>query len=141
EVLHQTYQGKLRPRSHYILGRLPMWARLGAPLARLSNIALRLPGIAHVARWVAGIDQRRSIPAFAPRTLSKVLAAEERATGGEPVLLWADSFTEYFSTDAGRAAVRLLESAGYEIRLLERQQCCGLTWISTGQLDQAAELA
>src|SRR5690606_26300166 len=109
--------------------------------ARLSNIALRLPGIAHVARWVAGIDQRRSIPAFAPRTLSKVLAAEERATGGEPVLLWADSFTEYFSTDAGRAAVRLLESAGYEVRFLERQQCCGLTWISTGQLDTAAKLA
>ncbi|GAA3534931.1 lactate dehydrogenase [Aeromicrobium flavum] len=141
EVLHQTYRGRLRPRSHYILGRLPMWARLGAPLARLSNVALRLPGIAHLARWVAGIDQRRSIPAFAPRTLSKVLAAEERATGGDPVLLWADSFTEYFSTDAGRAAVRLLESAGYEIRLLERQQCCGLTWISTGQLDQAAQLA
>ncbi|WP_269303750.1 FAD-binding and (Fe-S)-binding domain-containing protein [Aeromicrobium sp. HA] len=141
EVLHQTYKGRIRPRSHYVLGRLPMWARLTAPVARLANLALRVPGLAHVARWVAGIDQRRSIPTFATRTLSKVLSREERATGGDPVLLWADSFTEYFSTDAGRAAVRLLESAGYEIRLLERQQCCGLTWISTGQLDKAAELA
>lgn len=141
EVLHQTYKGRIRPRSHYVLGRLPMWARLTAPVARLANLALRVPGLAHVARWVAGIDQRRSIPTFATRTLSKVLSREERATAGDPVLLWADSFTEYFSTDAGRAAVRLLESAGYEIRLLERQQCCGLTWISTGQLDKAAELA
>ncbi|MBA4607956.1 FAD-binding protein [Aeromicrobium sp. Marseille-Q0843] len=141
EVLHQTYRGKLRPRSHYVLGRLPLWARLTAPVARLANLALRTPGVAHLARWVAGVDQRRSLPAFATRTFSKVLAREERATGGDPVLLWADSFTEYFSTDAGRAAVRLLEAAGYEIRLLERQQCCGLTWISTGQLDQAAELA
>lgn len=141
EVLHQTYRGRLRPRTHYVLGRLPQWARLTAPVARLANLALRVPGIAHLARWVAGIDQRRSIPAFAPRTLTKELARQERATGGDPVLVWADSFTEYFSTDAGRAAVRLLERAGYEVRLLERQQCCGLTWISTGQLDTAARLA
>ncbi|MCL3837702.1 FAD-binding and (Fe-S)-binding domain-containing protein [Aeromicrobium duanguangcaii] len=141
EVLHQTYRGRLRPRSHYILGRLPFWARLTAPIARLANLALRMPGLAHVGRWIAGVDQRRSLPQFATRTFSKVAADERTSTGGDPVLLWADSFTEYFSTDAGRAAVRLLEAAGYEIRLLERQQCCGLTWISTGQLDHAAELA
>src|SRR5690606_33121909 len=115
------------PRTHYILGRLPQWARLTAPVARLANLALRTPGIAHLARWVAGIDQRRSIPAFATRTFSQEVARRERAAGGDPVLVWADSFTEYFSTDAGRAAVRLLERAGYEVRFLERQQCCGLT--------------
>lgn len=141
EVLHQTYKGRWRPRSHYILGRLPLWARLTAPFARLANLALRTPGLAHLARWVAGVDQRRSLPAFATRTFSKEVAGHRSAAGGSPVLLWTDSFTEYFSTDAGRAAVRLLESAGYEVRFLERQQCCGLTWISTGQLDTAAKLA
>ncbi len=141
EVLHQTYRGRWRPRSHYVLGRLPLWARLGAPFARLTNLALRIPGLVHLARWVAGVDQRRSLPSFATRTLTKELAGSTRASGGEPVLVWTDSFTEYFSTDAGRAAVRLLEANGYEVRFLERQQCCGLTWISTGQLDQAARLA
>lgn len=140
EVLHQTYRGRLRPRSHYVLGRLPLWARLTAPFARLANLALRTPGLAHVARWVAGVDQRRSLPAFATRRFSRQMARRRTAEGGEPVLLWADSFTEYFSTEAGRAAVELLESVGYEVRLLERPQCCGLTWISTGQLDTAATL-
>ncbi len=141
EVLHQTYKGRWRPRSHYILGRLPMWARLNAPFARLVNLALRTPGLAHLARWAAGVDQRRSLPAFATRTLTKEVAARRPAAGGDPVLVWTDSFTEYFSTDAGRAAIGLLESAGYEVRFLDRQQCCGLTWISTGQLDTAAKLA
>lgn len=145
EVLHRTYRRRLRPRSHYLLGRLPFWARLGAPLARLTNIALRIPGLAHVARWVAGIDQRRSLPKFAVRTLSRELrdstgGARTDARAGKRVLLWTDSFTEYFSTSVGRAAVDLLTSAGYAVETLARPQCCGLTWISTGQLDGARTL-
>jgi Fe-S oxidoreductase len=56
------------------------------------------------------------------------------------VLLWADSFTEYFSTESGRSAVALLESAGYRVELLPRAACCGLTWITTGQLDRAQKI-
>ncbi len=65
EVLHQTYRGRIRPRSHYVLGRLPFWARLAAPIAFVANLGLRVPGLAHVARWIAGVDQRRSLPMFA----------------------------------------------------------------------------
>lgn len=140
EVLHQTYRGRRRPRSHYLLGRLPFWARIGAPFARLTNIALRVPGIVHLARWVAGVDQRRGLPRFATRTLTRELGERPGSAGGKRVLLWADSFTEYFSTASGRAAVDVLEHAGYTVELLERPQCCGLTWISTGQLDAAREL-
>ena len=56
------------------------------------------------------------------------------------MLLWADSFTEYFSTAGGLAAIDVLEAAGYQVETLERPQCCGLTWITTGQLDTAREL-
>lgn len=142
EVLHQSYKGRLRPRSHYILGRLPLWARLSAPIARLANLALMTPGLRSIARWMAGVDQRRSLPTFATTKLSRwarkreVLSASERPR----VLLWADSFTEYFSTASGKAGVALLESAGYQVELLDRQACCGLTWISTGQLDTAREI-
>lgn len=147
EVLHQTYRGRLRPRSHYVLGKLPFWARLTSPVAGLANLALKVPGLAHVARWVAGVDQRRSLPSFATKRLGRVVRSLRRAQGDAPaeapngtVLLWSDSFTEYFSTDGGVAALRLLESAGYHVELLDRQACCGLTWITTGQLDTAREL-
>lgn len=153
EVLHQAYKGRRRPRSHYILGRLPMWARLSSPIAWLANLALRTPGVRSIARWMAGVDQRRSLPMFATQTFSgwagkrPARRALERP-GGQPVstsdrgsvLLWADSFTEYFSTEGGKAGVELLEAAGYRVELLERQVCCGLTWITTGQLDKAREL-
>ena len=107
EVLNQTYRGKWRPRSHYILGRLPMWARLTSPIAWLANLGLRVPGLAHLARWVAGVDQRRSLPTIRHEAVSRGRSrrpgmAGSSSTGTRPrVLLWADTFTEYFSTSGG----------------------------------------
>lgn len=136
EVLNQTYRGRRRPRAHYILGRLPFWARLTSPVARLANLSLRLPGLAHLARWVAGVDQRRSLPQFATKRFSR--SVRDRIPSGRPrVLLWADSFTEYFSTAGGHAAVDVLTAAGYDVEVLPKSACCGLTWITTGQLDEA----
>lgn len=145
EVLHQSYKGRIRPRSHYFLGRLPLLARLTAPIARIANLALKIPGLRHLALWSAGIDSRRSIPAFATQRLShwarkRAAGALDRPKDGGRVLLWADSFSEYFSTEAGKAGVELLEAAGYRVEFLERQVCCGLTWITTGQLDTARKL-
>ncbi len=142
EVLHQTYRGRRRPRSHYILGRLPLWARLTSPVAWLANLGLRIPGLAHLARWVAGVDQRRSLPRFATKRFSRaVRALDLAATGARPqVVLWADTFTEYFAASGGLAAVKVLEQAGYEVLTLSRPACCGLTWITTGQLDEARGL-
>ena len=148
EVLHQTYRDRRRPRSHYVLGRLPFWARLVAPIAWLANLGLRTPGLRSIARWIAGVDQRRSLPRFATKRFSRVVSTGS-TTGSvlEPVertrptvLLWADSFTEYFSTEGGLAAIEVLESAGYAVETLARPQCCGLTWITTGQLDTARDL-
>src|SRR5699024_11786152 len=145
--LDETYRGKMRPRSHYILGRLPFWARLTAPFARLANVVMRVPGIVHIARWVAGVDQRRSLPAFAPTRFGRLTAGRRTANQnkgnrneGNRVLLWVDSFTEYFSTGPGLAMIQVLESAGYTVETLAKPQCCGLTWITTGQLDHARTL-
>ena len=52
-------------------------------------------------------------------------------------MLWVDTFTDHFTPDVGRAAVRLLESAGYRVQLTDKRVCCGLTWVSTGQLGLA----
>ncbi|VXA96535.1 FAD-binding and (Fe-S)-binding domain-containing protein [Aeromicrobium sp. 9AM] len=136
EVLHQSYKGRVRPRSHYILGRLPFWARVTSPIAWLANLGLRTPGVRSLARWVAGVDQRRSLPTFATRRFTRTARAVA-ASGRPKVVIWADSFTEYFSTDGGRAALEVLDAAGYDVEVLSRPQCCGLTWITTGQLDTA----
>jgi Fe-S oxidoreductase len=87
------------------------------------------------------------LPRRGARCLSRRIAMRPRrrrirehldsAQHPKQVLLWADSFTEYLSDAGARTAVDLLESAGFEILLPEQQACCGLTLISTGQLDAA----
>ncbi|QYH35755.1 FAD-binding and (Fe-S)-binding domain-containing protein [Salinibacterium sp. M195] len=157
EVLHRRYDGKLRPRSHYLLGQLPRWARLISPIAPLANAVLRVPLVRRITLWAGGMDARRTFPAFARHpfrsssearalragsrqsasatTVKQTETTDASPTAARPqVLLWADSFTDNFSPDIARATIRVLDAAGYEIVLPEREVCCGLTWITTGQL-------
>src|SRR5699024_183909 len=113
----------------------------------LANVVMRVPGIVHIARWVAGVDQRRSLPAFASTRFGRLTAGRRTANQnkgnrneGNRVLLWVDSFTEYFSTGPGLAMIQVLESAVYTVEPLAKRQGCGLTWIRTGQLDHARRL-
>ncbi len=141
EVLHQTYRRRVRPRSHYVLGWLPRWARLAGIAPTLATRMLRAEPLARMAKAAAGIDQRRSLPGFAPRRFRSAFGerADQPAapTPRGPVVLWADTFTDRFAPTVAVAAVRVLEDAGYEVRLADDDLCCGLTWISTGQLDAA----
>ncbi|WP_238016915.1 FAD-binding and (Fe-S)-binding domain-containing protein [Dactylosporangium sp. AC04546] len=138
EVLHQTYRGRRRPRSHYTLGRLPKWARLAGRMPRLSNLGVRLPVLGPFLLWLAGVDRRRSVPAFARRPFRRTF--RPAAGGGTPVVLFADSFSDAFSPEVAEATVRVLRAAGYEPRLPSGSVCCGLTWITTGQLDAAKRI-
>ncbi len=135
EVLHQTYAGKRRPRSHYALGALPRWARLGAPMARAGNLALRGGPLASFAKAVAGVDQRRSLPALAAPRFRKAVDVSRRLS--PDVWVWADSFTEYFRTGPGLATIAYLEGVGLAVRIIDERACCALTWTSTGQRDTA----
>jgi len=150
EALHQRYRRRLRPPAHYALGRLPRWAALAARAPRLVNAVLAVPAVAALAKRGGGVDPRRPLPRFAPVTFRRWFgarpapAAPAAALSGPaatrdrtPVLLWVDTFTDHFSPAVGRAAVRVLEDAGYEVRIAGRGVCCGLTWISTGQLNGA----
>jgi FAD/FMN-containing dehydrogenase/Fe-S oxidoreductase len=136
EVLHQRYRRKLRPPAHYALGWLPRWARLASRAPSVANSLLRSPGASKAAKRIAGIDARRPLPAFAERSFRQWFGDHQPADG-RPVLLFVDTFTDYFSPDVGIAAVRVLEAAGYQVQIPDRPVCCGLTWISTGQLDGA----
>ncbi len=153
EVLHQTYAGKRRPRSHYALGALPRWSRLGAPMARAGNLALRGGPLASLAKAVAGVDQRRSLPPLAAPRFRKAAArglvtlAERPSTNDATVgrrtpdvWVWADSFTEYFRTGPGLATIAYLQGAGLTVRVIDERACCALTWTSTGQRDAARKV-
>lgn len=143
EALHQTYRRRpwRRPRSHHTLGRLPFWARLAGRTPRLANLAVRLPVLGALALWLAGVDRRRSVPAFARRPFRRLFRPLEPAESGRtPVVLFADSFSDAFDPEVAEATVRVLRDAGYEPRLPSGAVCCGLTWITTGQLDAAKRI-
>jgi FAD/FMN-containing dehydrogenase/Fe-S oxidoreductase len=132
EVLYQRYRGRLRPAAHYALGWLPRWARAAgyAPAAVNALLAAAPPALT----GLAGIDPRRRLPRFARPTFRRWFGGHAPRTAGDPVVLWADTFTNYFTPEAGIAAVQVLEAAGYAVSLSRPGDCCGLTWISTGQL-------
>ncbi len=143
EVLHQSYKGRLRPVTHYVLGQLPRWVHAGSKVPRVANAALRLGDRLPFAKSAMGVDSRRSIPAIAPdpfRSWARDhgLRPFDAATStGHEVVLLVDTFTDNFSPNVGEAMVAVLHDAGYTPVLPTASGCCGLTWISTGQLDGA----
>ncbi|MBB6435579.1 FAD-binding and (Fe-S)-binding domain-containing protein [Streptomyces candidus] len=143
EFLHQHYRGRLRPPSHYALGRLAEWLRLAAPFARQANAAARVDALSALAKKLTGIAPERRIPQLAPRTFrhwARTRPPVPVAAGAPTVLLWPDTFTNHLSPSVGIAAVRVLEAAGLRVRLPRAGLCCGLTYVSTGQLDRAREV-
>ncbi|MDO5025389.1 MAG: FAD-binding and (Fe-S)-binding domain-containing protein [Trueperella sp.] len=144
ETLFRGYQGKLRPRTHYVLGNLPVLARLVGTLhlGSVANAVLKIAPLRQLAFRLAGIDPRRQMPGFASRRFSKI-AGQLRASGVPAaadkryVMLWADSFSETLDTRGAQAMVAVLQRCGYTVLIPPEQACCGLTWISTGQLDIA----
>ncbi|OLZ58089.1 FAD-binding and (Fe-S)-binding domain-containing protein [Amycolatopsis keratiniphila] len=129
-----------RPRSDYTMGWLPALAQVIGRLraGKLVNSLSHTPGVSRLAAASAGVE-RREIPLFAHRTLQQWFA--EREPGGTgargTVLLWPDTFTNHLHPHIGQAAVRVLEAAGWRVTMPTEPLCCGLTWVSTGQLGVA----
>ncbi|WP_049579367.1 FAD-binding and (Fe-S)-binding domain-containing protein [Streptomyces sp. SBT349] len=147
EVLYQAYRGRLRPASHYAMGRLPRWLALTSALrlAPFANAAARVGPLAAVAKRLGGIAPERAIPPLARtpfrrwwrRSGAAVAGMAGTGSRGREVVLFPDTFTDHLAPEAGRAAVEVLAAAGLRATVPERPVCCGLTYVSTGQLDQA----
>ncbi|MFG1953852.1 FAD-binding and (Fe-S)-binding domain-containing protein [Micromonospora sp. NPDC048830] len=139
EFLSHHYRGRLRPRAHYSMGWLPAAAVAAAYAPRAVNALAHAPGLSRIAKAAGGIDRRRDIPLFATESFQRWFA--RRTPGGTgargEVLLWPDTFTNHFHPGVARAAVEVLEAAGWRVRVPAQPVCCGLTWISTGQLGTA----
>ncbi|TLS46619.1 FAD-binding protein [Streptomyces montanus] len=142
EFLYHHYKGRVRPASHYTMGWLPLLSRLAARMPRLVN-ALTASRPASVVKRLGGIDGRREIPRFADETfLTWFRRRTPPGDGGRgPVMLWVDSFNNHFTPEVLRAGVAVLENAGFRVQVPDGTQCCGLTWITTGQLGVARRIA
>ncbi|WP_101525423.1 FAD-binding and (Fe-S)-binding domain-containing protein [Nocardioides houyundeii] len=141
EALHQTYQGRRRPRTHYTLGWLPALVRLapGSFGRGWLDKAMGTGPVTRLANKVAGMDARRSLPSVAPRSAQSLLgrSRKQEAASAPDVWIWADTFTDHFRPSSAKAAIDLLAGAGLRAELIPSDACCGLTWISTGQLEHA----
>jgi len=143
EVLHRTYQGKVRPVTHYSIGWLPRWLKVIGIAPRLISAVLRPDWIQRIAVSIAGMDRRRRLPEFQAPFRRSAVARERRADPARAtrldnlVVLWADSFTDGIEPAIPTAVVEVLEAAGLDVVVVAGDACCGVTWISTGQLDGA----
>jgi Fe-S oxidoreductase len=136
EFLSHHYAGRLRPPAHYSMGWLPLWARIAALAPRAVNTLTHLPGLARLIKAAGGVTPQRELPRFAARRFTNTFRGAGDGRRGA-VLLWPDTFTNNFHPEIARAAVDVLTDAGFAVTVPSKTVCCGLTWISTGQLGVA----
>jgi FAD/FMN-containing dehydrogenase/Fe-S oxidoreductase len=141
EFLSHYHEGRLRPRSDYAFAHIDFWARLASKVPGLVNLATQLPVLRDLAKLASGMPQQRSVPAFAPQTFRNWFEHWETANPDATlVMLWPDTFNNYFLPDTAKAAVEVLEAAGFRVMIPEAILCCGRPLYDFGMLDRAKRL-
>jgi Fe-S oxidoreductase len=140
EFLSHYYQGRLRPASAYAFGMIDRWSRMASHAPRLLNFFSQNAAFASLARRAIGISPQRRLPTFALQSFSDWFAERTPPPSVKtkaPVLLWPDTFSNYFHPEVARAAVEVLEHAGCEVRIPRVHLCCGRPLYEFGMLDRA----
>jgi len=141
EFLSHYYEGRPRPLSAYAFGNIDLWAGLASFAPGLANFTTQLPFLRDIAKMVAGVPLERRIPAFAPQPFRSWFRGHRTANkNGPPVILWADTFNNYFLPDTAIAAVDVLEAAGFEVMVPPGNLCCGRPLYDFGMLGRAKGL-
>lgn len=148
EFLNLYHQQHGTPLGTRVMGQVHRLNRLGSALAPLSNWAQRLPGAAWLNEKLLGVDRRRPLPQFDRNHFQKWFRRHAaNGTHGSnvspsrgPIVLLDDCLTSYCEPNVNRAAVQVLEAAGYEVQLANLP-CCGRAMISKGLLGEAQQLA
>jgi FAD/FMN-containing dehydrogenase/Fe-S oxidoreductase len=144
EFLHHYQQRHGLALKDRLIAWLPRYAPWAARLPALANLRDAIPGLAGLSESLLGLSAKRSLPrwrsdAFLSRPRS-VLPANP--AGALEVALLVDTFNNYFEPDNARAALAVLEAAGYRVHLAsapysERPLCCGRTFLASGLVDEA----
>ncbi len=134
------YKRRLRPRAAYSMGLIHEWSKLAALMPALTNAMLQAPGLSALAKWIGGIAPQRQMPRYADETFVHWFRRRARSGVGQRVILWPDTFNNYFRPLTAIAATRVLESLGYAVAIPQQTLCCGRPLYDWGMLDSAKAL-
>ncbi|MGA9498399.1 MAG: FAD-linked oxidase C-terminal domain-containing protein, partial [Terriglobales bacterium] len=152
EFLSHYYETNPRSLNAMALSRIDLWLRVASHVPGLVNLTTQLPGLRDLAKLAARIPAQRRIPALAPQTFKdwwerREASPRRTAEGGRPhasransVLLWADTFNNHFLPSTAKAAVEVLEAAGFDVSVPRAHLCCGRPLYDVGMLDRAKGL-
>lgn len=139
ETLYQHQKRNGVPLRAWLFANLPTLARIASgPQARVVNALMRRHFIRRFANRALGITANRPLPLFTTRRLSNWFArrSNRKNSEGRLVVLFNDTYTEHFLPEVGRAAIEVLEIAGYRVKLISLGDS-QRNPISQGLLDQA----
>ena len=138
EFLYHYYQGKIRPLQMWLFGYMFVWAKFASLMPAVANFFTQAAPFSTWFKNLAKVAHQREIPMFADSTFRQWYARRtHRNSGNERVLLWTDTWNNYFHPHTAMAAVEVLEDAGYEVLIAQRQICCGRPLYDYGLLEQA----
>jgi Fe-S oxidoreductase len=141
EFLSHHYAGRRRPASHYSMGWLPLSLQVAGRLPGVTNALFSHRRASRVIKRLGGIAPERSLPTVATTPFTRWWAQRPAPADPGPdaprLLLWPDTFSNFFDPTVAQAAVGALEHLGYRVEVPGAPVCCGLTWMSTGQLGMA----
>ncbi|MDQ4134698.1 MAG: 4Fe-4S dicluster domain-containing protein, partial [Pseudomonadota bacterium] len=144
EFLHHYHARNGLPLKERLIAHLPRYAPFAARLAPLLNLRDRIPPLAKATeRWL-GFSARRTLPQWRRpwREAGEVAHPDDVVGDGRDVVLFGDTFNRYYERENLEAAERVLRTAGYRLHRViprdgARPLCCGRTYLSAGQVDEA----
>src|SRR5258708_3750932 len=138
EFLAHYWKGRIRPMRAYAFGWIDKWAKLASIMPAAANTLTQTPLLSNIAKSCLRVAPERKIPAFSNRTFRSWFQRQSpQATGGAAVLLWPDTFNNYFRSDTACAATMILKKAGYRVEIPTHQLCCGRPLYDHGFLKMA----
>jgi FAD/FMN-containing dehydrogenase/Fe-S oxidoreductase len=141
EFLAQRYKSRTRPLRHYIFGFADKLAKWGAITPGLTNAILNGPLTSPLIKRVVGIAKERELPRLArkPYTGSRKNGAQRALSAPPQVVLWADTWNNYYHPQTLAAAESLLTDAGFAVQMPRGHICCGRPLYDFGLLDAAKQ--
>ena len=139
EFLAHYYKGHRHPLHHYAFGYMDRWAKLASIAPSLGNFALGVPGIEPLAKRILGVAPQRRLPRFASKNFRAQFhkTTANAGTNAQPVLLWPDTWNNYFHPEALTSAAKVLTAAGSSVQVPQQHICCGRPLYDFGFLDEA----
>jgi len=142
ELLHARAEDTHLNKFQRLISSVDLIGRIGTSIPGLANFLLASPSVRHVFSKLFGIAPQRPSPLFVRERFDRWFAKHENAHFPHrgSVILWDDTFVRYHEPHIGKAAVAVLEAAGYAVTVVKRRKCCGRPAFSVGNLDEAKKL-